>query len=373
MTIEQLALSFLKGVGLLRAHRLLEAFGSAERAFEADGPAWRQAEIQKSVCQNLSSIKKEALERARKEIEQCGKKKIWILPYEDEAYPAILKTCLDAPLVLYGVGNPRLDFNRSIAIVGSRHASQYGRSQTRKVVEELHDCLHCTVSGLALGIDTETHRSSLDYGIPTVAVLGNSLDTIYPESNRDLARQIVENGGAVISEMPLFTPTTTGVFPRRNRIIAGLSQATILAESALNGGAMHTANAAVSYQRLLFAVPGRNDSYYSQGCNRLIAIGKAQLLCDSSHIKTALGWEQAETACKPHERNKRTGTVCDRKQLTNLNHEKIMRILDIENPAGWELLLSKSGQSPQTLSSSILEMEIAGLIRALPGNFYEKV
>lgn len=357
----------------MRAHRLLEAFGSAERAFEADGPAWRQAEMQDSVCKNLSVLKTAALERARQEIEQCGKKKIWILPYEDEAYPAILKTCLDAPLVLYGVGNPRLDFNRSIAIVGSRHASQYGRSQTRKVVEELHDCLHCTVSGLALGIDTETHRSSLDYGIPTVAVLGNSLDTIYPESNRDLARQIVENGGAVISEMPLFTPTTTGVFPRRNRIIAGLSQATILAESALNGGAMHTANAAVSYQRLLFAVPGRNDSYYSQGCNRLIAIGKAQLLCDSSHIKTALGWEQAETACKPHERNKRTGTVCDRKKLTNLNHEKIMRILDIENPAGWELLLSKSGQSPQTLSSSILEMEIAGLIRALPGNFYEKV
>ncbi len=363
MTIEQLALSFVKGVGLLRAHRLLDVFGSAESAFEADATAWRKADMQESVWKNLAALKKEALERAAQEIERCHKKHIRILTYEDEAYPSILRTCLDAPMALYVMGNPQQDFSRSISIVGSRHASQYGRAQTRKTVEELRDCLRCTVSGLALGIDTETHRSSLDCGIPTVAVLGNSLDYIYPESNENLAKQIVDSGGAVLSEMPLFTPTTAGVFPRRNRIIAGLSQATILAESALNGGAMHTANAAESYQRMVFAVPGRNDSYYSQGCNFLIAIGKAQLLCDTAHIKAALGWKQAEPTLFPQER----------KKLKNLNHEKIMRILDIENPAGWELLLTKSGQSPQTLSSSILEMEIAGLIRALPGNFYEKV
>lgn len=373
MTIEQLALSFLEGVGLLRAHRLLEVFGSAEEAFRADGTAWQRAGMQKSVYLKLPSLKKAALEQARKEIERCGKKKIWILTYEDEAYPAILKNCLDAPLALYGIGNTHFDFTRSIAIVGSRHASQYGRTQTRKTVEELRSCLSCTVSGLALGIDTETHRSSIDCGIPTVAVLGNSLDYIYPESNRDLARQIVENGGAVISEMPLFTPTKAGVFPRRNRIIAGLSQATILAESALNGGAMYTANAAESYQRLVFAIPGRNDSYYSQGCNRLIAMGKAQLLFDTADIKAALGWEQPATLFTPMENPSPARTVCNRKCLENIHHEKIMRILDIENPAGWELLLNKSGQSPQTLSSSILEMEIAGLIRALPGNFYEKV
>lgn len=372
MTIEQLALSFLPGVGLLRAHRLLEVFGSAEAAFKADGPAWQRAGMQESLWRNLASAKKEALERAQKEIEDCRQKQIWILTYEDEAYPAILKNCLDAPMVLYGMGSLNFDFSRSIAIVGSRHASPYGRTQTRKVVEELRSCLDCTVSGLALGIDTETHRSSMDCGIPTVAVLGNSLDYIYPESNQDLAEQIVANGGAVISEMPLFTATTAGVFPRRNRIIAGLAQATILAESAINGGAMHTANAAESYQRLVFAVPGRNDSYYSQGCNRLIAMGKAQLLFNTADIKLALGWEQPEDLFTQTENNARAGTVCGRNRLANPHHEKIMRILDMENPAGWELLLTKSGQSPQTLSTSILEMEIAGLIRALPGNFYEK-
>lgn len=385
MKIEQLALSFLKGVGLLRAHRLLEVFGSAAKAFEADATAWQRAGMTPGICRNLPSLKKEALERAEKEIDLCRKKHIWILPYEDKAYPAILKTCLDAPLTLYGAGNLNLDFGRSISLVGSRHASQYGRTQTAKTVEELRGCLRATVSGLALGIDTEAHRISLKCGIPTVAVLGNSLESVYPESNRDLAKQIVEEGGAVISEMPLFTPITAGVFPRRNRIIAGLAQATVLVESALNGGAMHTANAAESYQRLVFAVPGRNDSYYSQGCNRLIAMGKAQLLCDSAHIKMSLGWEPTEQAASPavpeatgrtfplFGKNAPPETVCGRKRLENMNHEKILRILDIENPAGWELLLSKSGQSPQTLSSSILEMEIAGLIRALPGNFYEKV
>lgn len=368
MPLEKLAFSFIPGIGPITANRILEKFLSAKAFFQADERTCLHAGLSEKICREIGRLKKIALEKAEQELENCQKSRIRLLFREDPDFPSPLKMCPDSPLVLYRSGTANIDSPCGIAVVGTRRSSSYGRDQTRKIVEGLQGKAAFTVSGLAAGIDAEAHLCSLDNQIPTVAVLAHGLDRIYPPENTRIACKILENGGSLISEMPTSTPITAGLFPRRNRIIAGLAQATLVIESSLKGGAMRTAYAAESYQRLVFAVPGRNDHYYHEGCNALIAEGKALLVRSARDICLALGWECEKERARPQA----TPVPGNEQSASGNEQRKILEIMETENPASWDILLKESKMEPKFLSACLSKMEIAGIVRSLPGNFYEK-
>lgn len=366
MQKEELALFFLKGIGIRTANAILEHFGSATKFFEAGTQKCLDAGLRESLVQDLEKRKEQALERAEIEMQKAMQNGIRIIGREDESYPAALHCCSDAPLVLFCRGELPTRDRKGLAVVGTRKASTYGKNQTRLAVEGLKACPAFIVSGLAIGIDTQAHQSSIETGLPTIAVLAHGLETVYPEENRYLADNILQNGGALVSEMPLHTRITAGLFPRRNRIIAGMAEACLIAEASMKGGAMHTAYAADSYQRALFAVPGRNDSYYYEGCNYLIKTGKARLFQHAEDIREEMGWKnlrpQTISAREPL-----TGRSCEEKEIEN----RILALLRSESPASAEYLLQQLDLPLPGLLACLLRMELAGLVRSCPGNYYE--
>ena len=365
MKTEYLALSFLKGIGIRTANAVIEFFGSADAFFNASVQDCLEAGLKPSFCSNLEKLRSAASRRAEKEMQLIRQEGISIVCQEDADYPTALRCCSDAPLVLYYRGDIGVNGKQGLAVVGTRRASSYGKEQTRQAVEGLRGQDIFTVSGLALGIDTQAHQSSLDYGIPTYAVLAHGLEKVYPEENKDLAQAIIDQGGAIISEMPLHTQIRAGLFPRRNRIIAGMAEVTLVAEASMKGGAMHTAYAADSYQRSLFAVPGRNKDYYYEGCNYLIKTGRARLFQNASDIRREMGFDLSE-------KNTAENTDCRTPALQpDLEQSAILGILQSENPASTDFLLQRCGLPLPDLLSCLLRLELAGLVRSCPGNYYE--
>ena len=192
--------------------------------------------------------------------------------------------CEDTPVLLYRKGRCNLNANHSVAMVGSRKCTDYGICTTTRLVQEMKADNTLIVSGLAYGIDTAAHTAALDNGLPTVAVMGHGLDIVYPYQNRYLARRILDQGGALLSEYPIHTGINAAYFPARNRIVAALSDATIVVEAAERGGALITANIANSYHREVFAVPGRLDDSLSEGCNNLIINNKAVMIRNAGDL-----------------------------------------------------------------------------------------
>ena len=373
MQIEDLALSFLKGIGIRTANALMEFFGSATAFFKATPQECREAGIKPRVCEQMEKLRSAALCRAEKELQQTRRYGIAIVCHNDAGYPVALRCCSDAPLVLYYRGHLEVNDKQGLAVVGTRRASSYGKEQTRKAVEGLKGQNLFTVSGLALGIDTQAHQSSLESGLPTYAVLAHSLEMVYPEENRGLAQQIIEQGGAILSEMPLHTQIRAGLFPRRNRIIAGMAQATLVAEASMKGGAMHTAYAADSYQRSVFAVPGRNKDYYYEGCNYLIKTGRARLFQNAQDIRREMGLGDmaglaASNKAGTSGHQPRTGQAGSQPDLVQ---SAILELLKSESPASIDYLLQHSGSGLPDLLSCLLRLELAGLIHACPGSCYE--
>ncbi len=373
MQIEDLALSFLKGIGIRTANALMEFFGSATAFFKATPQECREAGIKPRVCEQMEKIRSAALCRAEKELQQTRRYGIAIVCYNDAGYPVALRCCSDAPLVLYYRGHLEVNDKQGLAVVGTRRASSYGKEQTRKAVEGLKGQNLFTVSGLALGIDTQAHQSSLESGLPTYAVLAHSLEMVYPEENRGLAQQIIEQGGAILSEMPLHTQIRAGLFPRRNRIIAGMAQVTLVAEASMKGGAMHTAYAADSYQRSVFAIPGRNNDYFYEGCNYLIKTGKARLFQEAQDIRREMGMDDTSmlTSSSNTENSGFPGSIGLPGFQPDLEQSVVLNILRSENPASIDLLLQHSGFPLPDLLSCLLRLELSGLIRSCPGSYYE--
>ena len=373
MKTEYLALSFLKGIGIRTANAVIEFFGSADAFFNASVQDCLEAGLKPSFCSNLEKLRSAASRRAEKEMQLIRQEGISIVCQEDADYPTALRCCSDAPLVLYYRGDIGVNGKQGLAVVGTRRASSYGKEQTRQAVEGRRGQDIFTVSGLALGIDTQAHQSSLDYGIPTYAVLAHGLEKVYPEENKDLAQAIIDQGGAIISEMPLHTQIRAGLFPRRNRIIAGMAQATLVAEASMKGGAMHTAHAADSYQRSVFAVPGRNKDYYYEGCNYLIKTGRARLFQNAQDIRREMGLGDmaglaASNKAGTSGHQPRTGQAGSQPDLVQ---SAILELLKSESPASIDYLLQHSGLGLPDLLSCLLRLELAGLIHACPGSCYE--
>jgi DNA processing protein len=305
------------------------------------------------------------LRQAEKIIQDCIKNDVQIHSYLDPSYPARLKAFADSPVILFTKGNIDLNPERSIGIVGTRNASDYGKSITRKIVEDLAPYEPTVISGLAYGIDIEAHRTALSLDLPTIGVLGTSLDKIYPSTHKGTAQSMMEKGG-LLSEYKIGSELNKANFPQRNRIIAALSDAVIIVEAAISGGALITAEIAYSYNKEVFAVPGNLQAKYSEGCNNLIRTMKAGIYMGPKEIEEALSWNKAgaPTLAKPAPIDLENFEPAEQLILKALIESKELEI----DQLSWMTHIPVS-----LLASKLLHLEFQGVIKSLPGKKYRMV
>jgi len=367
-TLNRLALSMAEGLGPIQARALLSVCDNDLSIVFSNETPDALAGLSPTIRERLHD--KTIFERAKRELEFMENHGIEMLWFEDDDYPARLKECPDAPLVLYKKGDADMDVPKVLSIVGTRKMTAYGRSQTEELVralaEKVPDVL--VVSGLALGADVCAHRAALSNNITTVGVLGNGLSQIYPPANRDTARQMAESG-ALLTELPHDTPIERFRFLQRNRIIAGLSDACIVVESAVRGGSMSTARLARDYNREVLAIPGRNIDPYSQGCNYLIEKNIASILTCPDDVLKLLNWDFQEKA--------EQGTLFPSFNPDELT-EPLRSVVNLFEPGGEytvEQLFSLQKGDTATLSicdivSALLQLELQSIVTHLSGNRY---
>jgi len=359
----KLALSFINGVGIHNAKNLIAYIGSVEGIFkEKKGNLLKIQGIGKITAENI--IDKSSLIKAEKEIEFIKKHKIKTYFYLDNDYPFKLKQCSDAPILIYQIGEVGLNNSKILSIVGTRKATPYGKDICDNLIAGLSERGHnpIIVSGLAYGIDSHAHKSAIKNNLKTVAVLAHGLNTIYPSTNRTLAKSISRNG-ALITEFPAEQKAEKANFVKRNRIIAGLADATIVIESGSKGGALITADIANSYNRDVFAVPGKITDKYSEGCNKLIKINKAALIEKVEDIEYLLGWDIKK------EKNK----VIQKKLFNNLNdtETEFLNIIEKHHEIDIDQISILTKKPMSVVSSTLLNLEFAGFIKCLPGKIYK--
>lgn len=359
-TLHRLALTFVKDIGPKTARNLLSHFGSAEGVFNASIKDLTKVPGLGAV--RAKAFKEtNALKRAEQELTYMDKEGIKALWIGDENYPSRLKRCDDAPLLLYYKGDVDLNFDKAIAIVGTRKYTDYGQRITEKLVEELRGIDGVAIiSGLAAGIDTIAHKSAINSNIPTVGVLGHGHDTMYPASNRKLAKDMLVNGG-VLTEFPSETIADRSNFPMRNRIVAGMSDVTVVVESDIKGGAMITAKVAASYNRDVAAFPGRVFDSRSSGCNELIKINLAAMVTCADDLLALMNWE-------PQQQSSSMQTQL----FTSLSTEeqKLVDLLQDKDAVHTDELLDMLGVTSSQMAGTLLQLELQGIVKALPGKYY---
>ncbi|MBR4105996.1 MAG: DNA-processing protein DprA [Alphaproteobacteria bacterium] len=356
--INALRLISTSGIGAVGYYRLVAEHGSEQAALDALA----------AIGQTFWSI-----ERAKQEMELCAAKDIKILLYTDHEYPSLLKNINDYPPILYVKGNPQaLNLSRNIAIVGSRAASSNGCRIAARIAEELAEQQIGIISGMARGIDSAAHCGALTAkdGL-TVAVLGTGVDVVYPSENQNLYEQIAEHG-CVISEFPLGTSGIAANFPRRNRIIAGLSQGVLVVEAGLKSGSLITADYAIRQGKMLFAVPGTPDVTRSSGSNFLIKKGAVLADC-AADILSALKRHPASSFMQNSQAQQKVLVFANNDVKFSKNEKKnnidspLAEFLTVD---GVEIdeLIRLTGQNPSAVAAQILELELGGIIRRTSGN-----
>ncbi len=363
MLLYQIALTLVPGIGDVLGKKLVMTAGSAEAVFKEPARALRK--IHRSAGPLLAGLNnREVLSRAEREIGFIERHGIIPLFFTDPAYPKMLKHCIDSPVMLYYRGDAPLNHRRTLGIVGTRKATDYGKYICRKLVEELKEADVTVVSGLAYGIDSCAHRAALDFELPTIAVLGHGLDRIYPPVHRAMASKIMAQGG-LLTDFVSGTEPDRENFPKRNRIIAGLCDAIVVVEAAARGGALITAELANSYNRDVFAVPGRLGDPYSEGTNLLIMSNKAGLIQSAEDIEVFMGWRKRNT----------TEVPVQRKIFIELTpeEEKIIGLLQEKGPMGIDEIMTGAELAMSRTSSALLNLEFEGVVRCLPGKVYQMV
>jgi DNA processing protein len=356
----KIGLTFIDHVGHVTSKVLISYCGSAEAVFkEKKQNLLRIPDIGEVTAEAI--VQQNILHLAEKEIKFIEKNNITPLFYLDKAYPLRLKQCADCPVVLYYKGSANLDAERIVAIVGTRNATDYGKKICNDLVEGLKESGVLIVSGLAYGIDAASHKAALKYGLPTVGVVGHGLDSIYPPENNSLAQKMLDNGG-LLTDFTSETKLAPENFPKRNRIIAGLSDAIIVVESKVSGGAIITADIAFSYNREVFAVPGRSDDTYSHGCNKLIRQNKAGLIQSADDLLQSLGWTDTKKKKKPQ---------VQLFQDLKPQEETIVKVLQAQGaPMHIDDIALQANLSPGNLSTHLLTLEFAGILKSHPGKMY---
>ena len=298
---------------------------------------------------------------AEKEIEFVEKYKIQTLFLTDENYPKRLLNCYDSPTVLYYRGNADLNCSKIINIIGTRNNTDYGRLVTEQLINDLQNLQVLIVSGLAYGIDSIAHKAAIQNNLPTIGVLAHGLDTIYPAAHASLAKQMLNTGG-LLTEFKKETPPDKHNFPRRNRIVAGMADATIVVETAVKGGSMITAELANGYSRDVFACPGKITDNKSAGCNHLIKNNKAILLTDAAHLVEMLGWNTKKA--KPKKQKELFISLTSDEQV-------LVEVLKAKDTVHIDEIFLKSGLTSSTVAAGMLNLEFQNVVASLPGKMYK--
>ena len=358
----EIALTLIQGVGDVVGKKLVAYCGGAEAVFcETKKALTKIPNITESIVDNIMSPN--VLKRAEEEIKFVEKNEITPLFYLDSQYPKRLQHCHDSPMLLYYKGKADLNAPKVVGVVGTRNISDYGKYVTENVIEDLSADNVLIVSGLAYGVDAAAHRAALKYDLATVGVLGHGMQTVYPAENRKLSQKMLEKGG-VLTEFISGTKPDRENFPQRNRIVAGMVDCLLVVESALKGGAMITAEIANSYDREVFAVPGRVGDIYSEGCNHLIKINKANLLTNAADIRYIMRWDVDTKVVAKQMRMFRDFSEDEKKIMDVFGDNRTVHLDDII--VGSEL-------PPSKIASVLLSLEFDGILTALPGKRYQKL
>lgn len=312
----------------------------------------------------------EAMRRAEQEMKFDEDHNIQPLVIGDDNYPERLRRCDDAPLVLYYRGTANLNHRHIISIVGTRHCTIYGQDIIRRFTADMKSLCHDTIiiSGLAYGVDINAHRQALTNGMETVGVLAHGLDYLYPTAHRETATEMLRQGG-LATEFMTGTNADKMNFVRRNRIVAGLADATIVVESASKGGSLITANLASDYNRDVFAFPGNVGAPYSMGTNNLIRDNKATLITSAEDFVNLMGWANDNQILKA----KKNGIERQLFPELNDNEKKIASLLANNNNMQISVISMRSGLTIPTISAALLNMEMQGIVRQMAGGIYHLI
>ncbi|TYZ08417.1 DNA-protecting protein DprA [Hymenobacter lutimineralis] len=363
--LHEVALTLFPGVGPQLTRQLMSYGGSARTVLHLPpgkllkipgvGPA--------TVAVLTGKERTAAMQQAEASVRKAEKEGIQLLFYTSKQFPARLKQIPDAPVLLYYQGTADLNQPKTLALVGTRQATDYGREQTERLVRGVASHRPLIVSGLAYGIDIAAHRAALQEGLETVGVMATGLDVIYPHAHRKTAEKMLTQGG-LLTEFPFGTPPDKYNFPARNRIIAGLADGTVVIEAAKKGGALITADLAQGYDRDVLAVPGPLGSAASEGCHELIKTNKAALYSEPADIEQLLNWDLAlHLAGKPQ-----APTTFDPLDFTDEEFGLLVVLQAAPNrEEHLDTLAWKAQQPVHQVASLLLGLEFRGLVRALPG------
>lgn len=363
--IYAIALTLTKGIGTITARQLVDNLDDVSVLFHEKPRILEQIPgLSKRLIAEIRRL--EVMKRAEAEIAFMAKNKITPLYIKDDGYPQRFKECVDAPVMLYFCGGVDLNVQKAISIVGTRHATAYGREMTENLIRDLakYDSDILIISGLAYGIDICAHKAALHENLPTVGVLAHGLDRIYPPVHRNVAVEMLQQGGLLTDFISQTNPDRQN-FVKRNRIVAGISDCTVVVESAGKGGALITANVADSYNRDVFAFPGKATDAYSQGCNALIKYKKAALITCADDLLREMCWHPGETS-KP---------AVQRSIFVDLTPEEktvVDRLSQVESMQ-LNLLAIELNLPVSQLSALLFELEMKGVVRCLPGGLYRLI
>lgn len=359
--IYQVAMGLIPGIGSITARKLISIIGSPRQVFrERRGMLLRIPGIGELMAEKISTGG--LLQKAEEEILFIEKNNIKPLYFKDTDYPARLNQCPDGPIIIYMKGDIEFNDGKFLSVVGTRTPTAYGIEITQKIIASLAEKGHhlVIVSGLAYGIDVCAHKAALKNGFQTIAVLGHGLQYLYPSAHYSVARKI-QRQGALLTDFPGYEKPERNNFIKRNRIIAGLSDATIIVESGIKGGALITADLANSYDRDVFAIPGRVGDPFSSGPNQLIKRHHASLVENCEDIEYLLGWDR-----------KKKSMVVQAELFRELSEEEqaLLNILSEVEKLEVDLLCIRTGIPVSRVSALLLNLEFAGYVTSLPGNLY---
>ena len=359
----QIALTLVPNIGDIHAKALVNIYGDAQSIFKAKRKELESIEGIGTI--RAGSIKAfQNFQSSEDEIAFIEKYKITPLFITDKNYPQRLLNCYDSPALLYYRGNADLNTSKIIAVVGTRNNSDYGKTVCEKIMENLASENILVVSGLAFGIDTIAHKAALKNNLQTIGVLAHGLDRIYPAQNKTLAKQMIEHGG-LLTEFISHTNPDKQNFPKRNRIVAGISDAVIIMETGKKGGSLITAELGNNYNKDVFAIPGRVNDSKSEGCNYLIKNNKAALINGANDLLEMMNWKPVD---KPAVKKQRELFI----ELTP-DEKIVVAILQQQEAVHIDEMYFKSGLSSSAVAAALLMLEMQGVVASMPGKLYKLI
>lgn len=359
----KLALNLIHGVGDVVAKSLIAYCGNAEQIFKS-----KKAQLEKipgvgNIIANSIISSKDIFARVEKEIQFIEKYKIKPLFFTDEEYPERLKNCIDSPIMLYYKGNADLNTEKIVGVIGTRTPTANGKMLTEKLISDLTESGCLVVSGLAFGIDVTAHKAALDNNLKTVGVLAHGLDRIYPSEHKKIAEKMISQGGLLTEFMSETIPDREN-FPKRNRIVAGMCDAIVIIESKREGGSLITSTIANSYNRDVFAFPGRPNDALSEGCNGLIKTNKAALIESAADLLFAMNWQKAKV-------EKQKSQQINLKLNFSEEEQSIIKAFENKNQLHMDEISTATNLPINKTSAFLLQLEFSNVIRSLPGKMYE--